>query len=50
MGKIERLRALAKKLKLGRDAVQGIIVVIGLVLLVAEVISDRKKEAKDGGE
>ncbi len=50
MGKIERLRALAKKLKLGRDAVHGVIVVIGLVLLVAEAVAARKKEAEDGSE
>lgn len=50
MGKIERLRVLAKKLKHGRDAVQGIIVVVGLVILVAELVSARKKEAEDGGE
>jgi len=50
MGKIERLRVLTKRLKLGRDAVQGTLLVIALILAVAEFISDKKKEAEDGGE
>lgn len=50
MSKLESLRALAKKLKLGRDAVHGVIVVVGLVILVAELVAARKNEAEDGGE